>query len=418
MDEAGQSVAFSLSVGDPSLFAVQPAIAPDGTLTFTPAADISGSTFVDLVLTDDGGTANGGVDTSAGSSLSITVTDVNDMPSFTPGGNISVAEDSGPFSTPWATAISPGPPAEAGQAVSFSVVGNSNPGLLAAGPSIAPDGTLMFTPAADKFGSATIDLKMSDDGGIANGGVDSAAPASFRIDVINSNDASTANPDPDTDDDPLDFEVVKVSSLFIPAAVLVDNDTDPDGDPLTLVASPPSGTGIGTASCDATGCTYTPDGLSTGTDTFTYTITDGSLTDSAAITVTVVDYALSAFEGRLVINEILYNERSGEDDEFIEIYNDTGAPLNLTGFRLTDGNPIEDMETVLPIDLVFPASDGHFFLRLCNRAVTRSNSAILSRRGREWRLHRPDLERCRRQPQRLLGGVGHRSRRGPAGVCR
>ena len=44
---------------------------------------------------DDGGTANGGVDTSPSQSFTITVTGVNDAPSFTKGANQSVLEDAG-----------------------------------------------------------------------------------------------------------------------------------------------------------------------------------------------------------------------------------------------------------------------------------------------------------------------------------
>ena len=47
----------------------------------------------------------------------------NQAPSFTPGANQTVLEDAGPQSTPWATAISPGPPHEAGQIVTFVVTG-------------------------------------------------------------------------------------------------------------------------------------------------------------------------------------------------------------------------------------------------------------------------------------------------------
>ena len=41
----------------------QPAVAADGTLTFTPAANAAGSAQLTVTATDDGGTANGGHDT-------------------------------------------------------------------------------------------------------------------------------------------------------------------------------------------------------------------------------------------------------------------------------------------------------------------------------------------------------------------
>jgi hypothetical protein len=62
--ESWQTVAFTVTAADPSLFAVQPAISPTGTLTFTPAPGAVGQTTVTVVLQDDGGTADGGHDTS------------------------------------------------------------------------------------------------------------------------------------------------------------------------------------------------------------------------------------------------------------------------------------------------------------------------------------------------------------------
>jgi hypothetical protein len=44
---------------------VQPAIAPNGTLTYTLAANANGIANVSVKLKDNGGTANGGADTSA-----------------------------------------------------------------------------------------------------------------------------------------------------------------------------------------------------------------------------------------------------------------------------------------------------------------------------------------------------------------
>ncbi|GEM_PF-3275874 len=69
---------------------------------------------------------------------------------------------------------------------------------------------------------------------------------------------------------------------------VLDNDTDPNGDPLTVieVASPSNGTAV--ANPDGT-ITYTPDPGFVGTDVFSYTISDGrGGTDTARVTVTVV----------------------------------------------------------------------------------------------------------------------------------
>jgi hypothetical protein len=56
-----------------ALFSAQPAIAPDGTLAFTPATGATGVATVIVRLRDDGGTADGGANMSAPQSFTITV---------------------------------------------------------------------------------------------------------------------------------------------------------------------------------------------------------------------------------------------------------------------------------------------------------------------------------------------------------
>ncbi len=51
-----------------------------GTLTYTPAANQNGTATITLRITDNGGTANGGVNASATQTFVITVTAVNDAP--------------------------------------------------------------------------------------------------------------------------------------------------------------------------------------------------------------------------------------------------------------------------------------------------------------------------------------------------
>jgi VCBS repeat-containing protein len=107
-DEAGQTVNFLASNDNNALFSAQPAIDAAGTLTYTPAANANGITLVTVTLHDSGGTANGGVDSSA-QTLSITVNPVNDPPSFTKGADQAVNEDAGSQTVAgWATGISAG----------------------------------------------------------------------------------------------------------------------------------------------------------------------------------------------------------------------------------------------------------------------------------------------------------------------
>ena len=137
-NEAAQTVAFEIT-GDtnPALFSAGPAVSPSGDLTYTSAPNANGSATISLVVHDTGGTANGGVDTSASQSFAISVTPVNDAPSFSKGADQTVAEDAGPQTVAgWATAISPGPANEAAQTVAFEVTGDTNPALFSAGPAV------------------------------------------------------------------------------------------------------------------------------------------------------------------------------------------------------------------------------------------------------------------------------------------
>jgi CSLREA domain-containing protein len=190
-DESGQTLTFQVTNNtNAALFSSAPAISSTGTLTYTPAANANGSATITIVLKDNGGTANGGVDTSAPQTFTITVNSVNDAPSFIAGPDQIVNEDSGfKIVSNWATAISPGPANESGQSVNFLITNNSNPSLFSSGPTLNVLGNLSFTPAPNANGSANITIVLKDNGGIANGGVDTSPPQTFTITVNPVNDA-------------------------------------------------------------------------------------------------------------------------------------------------------------------------------------------------------------------------------------
>ncbi len=144
-NESGQALNFVVSNDLNSLFEEQPAVSASGTLTFKPAPDQSGQAQVSVSLKDDGGSADGGSDTSAAQTFTIEVKPVNDAPAFTKGPDLTVLENSGQQTiASWAAGITPGPN-EAGQTLSFSVTGNTNPGLFSEAPALDADGTLTFT---------------------------------------------------------------------------------------------------------------------------------------------------------------------------------------------------------------------------------------------------------------------------------
>ena len=85
-DEAAQTLTFNITGNTNSgLFSTQPAISPSGTLTYTPAANTSGTATITVVLMDNGGIANGGVNASAAQTFVITVTAIamNHPPTIT-----------------------------------------------------------------------------------------------------------------------------------------------------------------------------------------------------------------------------------------------------------------------------------------------------------------------------------------------
>ncbi|MBI3874661.1 MAG: hypothetical protein HY300_01565, partial [Verrucomicrobia bacterium] len=185
--EAGQIVSFVITNNNNALFSGQPVVDSTGKLTFTPALNANGFALVTVVVQDNGGTVDGGVDKSTNSFL-ITVTAVNDAPSVTFASNVVVLEDSGARSLGGFAAFSPGPPDEAMQTVSVVSVNNNNNALFSVQPLIDNSGLLTFTPATNANGIALVTVVVQDNGGTANGGVDKSTNF-FTITVTAVNDA-------------------------------------------------------------------------------------------------------------------------------------------------------------------------------------------------------------------------------------
>ncbi|MFM8381253.1 MAG: tandem-95 repeat protein, partial [Actinomycetota bacterium] len=155
-DESG-TVTFATSGYDATLFSSVPAIATNGRLTFTPAANKFGSTSVTVTASDPGGA-------TAVQTFSITITAVNDLPSFTKGANVTVFEDSATSTvTNWATAISPGPE-EGTQTVTFTVTATTT-SLFSVQPAVNAAGDLTFTPAPNANGSTSVSVTAVDSAG-------------------------------------------------------------------------------------------------------------------------------------------------------------------------------------------------------------------------------------------------------------
>jgi hypothetical protein len=323
-DDGTQTITFSIANNtNAALFSAAPAIAANGTLTYTPAADANGTATISVVAQDNGGTANGGNDTSAVQTFVINVTAVNDVPSYTPGANPSVGEDSGPASIAWATAISAGPADESGQSVGFNVAVVSGGALFSALPTVSVAGQLIFTPAANASGTATFNVTLQDNGGTANGGIDTSAPVVLTITINAVDDAPVSVNDAAT----------VVEDAAATAVDVLANDTDIDGGPISItsVTQPLNGTVVITGG--GTGLTYQPNpnycNAPPGTtpDTFTYTLAPGASIGTVSATVTCVDDNPVAVDDAATITE---------DDPATAIpvlANDTdpdGGPMSIT----------------------------------------------------------------------------------------
>ncbi len=258
----------------------------DGTVTYTPDPDFNGTDTITYVISD----GEGGTDTAI---VNVTVNPVNDAP---------VAVDD-VATTPEDTPIT------------LNVLNNDSdvdgdPLIVTGATSpdgqvtINPDGTVTFTPDPDFNGTTTVTYTISD----GNGGT-ATATVTLTVDPVN--DAPVATPDiAQTDED----TPVIVSVL--------DNDTDVDGDPLTITAaSAPNGTVV--INADGT-VTYTPDPDFNGTDTITYTVSDGNggfATTTATVTVNpvndvpvAVDDIVSTPEDAPVTIPVLGNDTDADGD--------------------------------------------------------------------------------------------------------
>jgi hypothetical protein len=146
-------------------------------LTINPSLNLSGVSDITVTVNRTG--------SSEIATFTLTVNPVNDAPSFIKGLDQSVSEnDPAQIVNNWATSISPGPSNESAQSLSFQVITDSNAALFAVPPAISSSGTLTYTPAAHASGTAAITIALKDNGGVANGGMDTSATQTFNINVL------------------------------------------------------------------------------------------------------------------------------------------------------------------------------------------------------------------------------------------
>ncbi|PAW85709.1 MAG: hypothetical protein B9S33_09360 [Pedosphaera sp. Tous-C6FEB] len=279
-NESGQGLfAYTVSNSSNALFSVQPAIDNAGRLTFAPATNANGSVTVTVVVQDNGGAADGGVDRST-NTFTLMVTTVNDAPGVALAQTtVTVLEDAGAQSFSAFASFSPGAVNESAQALLGYTVTVDNPALFSATPAINHTGVLTFTPGTNANGSATVTVVVQDNGGTTAGGVDKSTNT-FTILVTAVNDAPVANND--------SYAMSQGDVLTVAAPGVLANDTDVEGS--ALIATKLTNPAHGTITLNANGgFTYTPDTSFHGVDSYTYRVNDGSLNSVAAtVSITVL----------------------------------------------------------------------------------------------------------------------------------
>ena len=164
-NEASQTLSWSFSVSNAALFVVGSGgsiftIDASGNLRYTVQTNIAGTPTISITLSDNGGTTNGGVNSTT-TTINYALSFVNYPPSFVPGNGVSVNEDSGATTfTSWATSINPGKSDEASQVLQFTVTFDTT--LLSTVTLSATTGTLVVTPLAATFGVTTMNATLCD----------------------------------------------------------------------------------------------------------------------------------------------------------------------------------------------------------------------------------------------------------------
>ena len=227
-------------------------------LTYTPALNYNGPDSFAF-------TVNDGMATSAAAMVNITVGGVNDAP-VAAAQSVTTLED-----TPKVITLA-GADVDGDALASYTVTTPPAHGALTGAAPI-----LTYTPAPNYYGPDSFAFVVSD-------GTATSAPATVGIVVGSVNDAPVAV----NDSYPMP---APGTPLIIPVPGVLGNDTDVEGSSLqTILVNGPLN---GTLNLRPDGSfTYTPGPTVSGSDSFTYRVSDGSATSASAATVRIVAYSL------------------------------------------------------------------------------------------------------------------------------
>jgi DNA/RNA endonuclease G (NUC1)/predicted extracellular nuclease len=309
------TVTFSIVNGPTSgsLGSVSPASCASGTctatVTYTPGADFYGSDSFTFRASD--GSLN-----SNTSTVSVSITEVNDSPIASDDTKTTSEDTQLSFSSSDLTANDSPGPLEAGQSLTVtSVTGNAN----THGTVNLASGTVTYTPTANFNGPASFTYTVCDNG-TTNGSADpKCTTGTVNVTVTPVNDAPTA-----------DNQNLSTGGNTPVAITLTGSDLETP--PANLTFNVTSGPAHGTLSGTAPNLTYTPALDYCGLDTFKFTVTDSGDGSAAPLT-------------------------SSEATVSITVNDTIGPTITLTGGSLTLSPSNHKYQTVSMSDMVASASD-------------------------------------------------------------
>ena len=211
---------------------------------------------------------------------------------------------------------------------------------------LAGDGTFSYVPAANFFGTDTFTYEAVDATGTSN-----EATVTITVDPVNDPPFAAPETYPAIEDEPL---------AVAAADGLLFNDSDVEGQPLTAALASQASRGIAVVNPDGS-FSYTPEGDFFGTDTFTYTASDGSSSSSPA-TVTIDVSAgddppvTSADSYRADENIALVITESGSGEIVFSTNFDAGLPAEIGG-----AGALESVENFSGLGVTGNQFGGQFF---------------------------------------------------------
>jgi hypothetical protein len=159
-----------------------------GLLRFAPPANANGNNLANFTFqVQDNGQSTAPHQNLDGTprTMNLNVTSVNDPPGFVVGSDQSATDLEGRSTVlprnviGWAVNPNAG---ETGQTLTFEVTNNNN-ALFSQQPAVDAAGNLTFKPAPNAHGTAIVTVRLRDNGGVANGGVDLSPPQTFQINI-------------------------------------------------------------------------------------------------------------------------------------------------------------------------------------------------------------------------------------------